>query len=130
MWVQLQLHYKILIFNSNKSSEGEILFTVPQYTPLTENRYYISLYVIFSKYTVRGQMDELNDTQWGRIKKYAHYRRLRIGPWSQRGCNKDVRLIKLTEGKKWGKRNGAFREKKTVIKIKKWKSNKKRDKLH
>lgn len=63
MWVQLQLHYKILIFNSNKSSEGEILFTVPQYTPLTENRYYISLYVIFSKYTVRGQMDELNDTQ-------------------------------------------------------------------
>lgn len=57
-----------------------------------------------SKSAVKEKMDESDDSRRRRIKKYAHYRRLRIAPWSQRGCNKDVGLIKLAEGQKWGKR--------------------------
>lgn len=47
-----------------------------------------------------------------RIKKYEHYNRLWTGPWSQRGCNKDVRL-KVAEGKKLGMRNNSQIEKRT-----------------
>lgn len=90
----------ILIFNSYKSCEGEIIFTALQYTALLANRYHISSQVIFLTSTVREKMDELNDTQRRRIKKYAHYRRVGIGPWSRRESNKYVRLIKLTEGQK------------------------------
>lgn len=53
----------ILIFNSYKSCEGEIIFTALQYTALLANRYHISSQVIFLTSTVREKMDELNDTQ-------------------------------------------------------------------